>query len=177
MLARPDSNSSVICIFEDSETDRGGVTLLLESGVINLLLRSGVGCRHGFCPRGRPAPGTLAHVSSPGRKTFFTLGKNLRQDPLSATIGIRDGCPAWGSCSGYHPSKHIPGPGGTALWKLPQLWKSNKEAFGDFFLMISTSCLNYSELGIIQVIPSSRLCRVEWENESGVGSPWESYSE
>ena len=37
----------------------------------------------------------------------------------------------------------IPGPGGTALWKLPQLWKSksNKEAFGDFFLMISTSCL------------------------------------
>src|SRR5438876_5125145 len=81
MLARPDSNSSVICIFEDSETDRGGVTLLLESGVINLLLRSGVGCRHGFCPRGRPAPGTLAHVSSPGRKTFFKLGKIFARIP------------------------------------------------------------------------------------------------
>jgi hypothetical protein len=25
------------------------------------------------------------------------------------------------------------------LWKLPQLWKSTKEAFGDFFLMISTA--------------------------------------
>jgi hypothetical protein len=28
-----------------------------------------------------------------------------------------------------------------ALWKLTQLWKSTKVAFGDFFLMISTSCL------------------------------------
>jgi hypothetical protein len=28
-----------------------------------------------------------------------------------------------------------------ALWKLTQLWKSTKEAFGDSFLMISTSCL------------------------------------
>jgi hypothetical protein len=28
-----------------------------------------------------------------------------------------------------------------ALWKLPQLWKSTKEAFGDSFLKISTSCL------------------------------------
>jgi len=27
-----------------------------------------------------------------------------------------------------------------ALWKLPQLWKSIKDAFGNFFLMISTSC-------------------------------------
>jgi len=43
---------------------------------------------------------------------------------------------------------------------MPQLWKSTKVAFGNFFLMISTSCLDYSELGIIQVIPSSRLCRV-----------------
>jgi hypothetical protein len=25
------------------------------------------------------------------------------------------------------------------LWKLPQPWKSSKEAFGDFFLMISTA--------------------------------------
>jgi hypothetical protein len=25
------------------------------------------------------------------------------------------------------------------LWKLPQPWKSNKDAFGDFFLMISTA--------------------------------------
>jgi hypothetical protein len=32
-------------------------------------------------------------------------------------------------------------PGRHALWKLPQLWKSTKVAFGDFFLMISTSCL------------------------------------
>ena len=28
-----------------------------------------------------------------------------------------------------------------ALWKLTQLWKSMKVAFGDSFLMISTSCL------------------------------------
>ena len=28
-----------------------------------------------------------------------------------------------------------------ALWKLPQLRKSNKEAFGSILLMISTSCL------------------------------------
>src|SRR5581483_8851777 len=27
------------------------------------------------------------------------------------------------------------------LWKMPQLWKSTKVAFGDFFLMISTNCL------------------------------------
>ena len=27
---------------------------------------------------------------------------------------------------------------GGGLWKLPQPWKSTKEAFGDFFLMIST---------------------------------------
>jgi len=27
------------------------------------------------------------------------------------------------------------------LWKRPQLWKSTKDAFGDFFLMIPTSCL------------------------------------
>jgi hypothetical protein len=25
------------------------------------------------------------------------------------------------------------------LWKLPQPWKSNKDAFGDIFLMISTA--------------------------------------
>src|SRR5436309_15976021 len=31
--------------------------------------------------------------------------------------------------------------GRRGLWKLPQLWKSIKVAFGDFFLMISTSCL------------------------------------
>jgi len=31
--------------------------------------------------------------------------------------------------------------GWDALWKLPQLWKSTKEAFGDSFFMISTSCL------------------------------------
>src|SRR5436309_16113623 len=30
--------------------------------------------------------------------------------------------------------------GRRGLWKLPQLWKSIKVAFGDFFLMISTSC-------------------------------------
>ncbi len=49
--------------------------------------------------------------------------------------------PGMGLLQRVPPLKHIPGPGGTALWKLPQLWKSNKEAFGDFFLMISTSCL------------------------------------
>jgi hypothetical protein len=27
------------------------------------------------------------------------------------------------------------------LWKMSQLWKSTKVAFGGFFLMISTSCL------------------------------------
>src|SRR5215831_4583484 len=31
--------------------------------------------------------------------------------------------------------------GREGLWKMPQLWKSTKVAFGDFFLMISTSCL------------------------------------
>jgi hypothetical protein len=30
-----------------------------------------------------------------------------------------------------------PGPNG--LWKMPQPWKSEKVAFGDFFLMISTA--------------------------------------
>ena len=35
--------------------------------------------------------------------------------------------------------RRIPEADGTALWKLPQLWKSNKDAFGDFFLMISTA--------------------------------------
>jgi hypothetical protein len=34
--------------------------------------------------------------------------------------------------------------GRKALWKLPQLWKSNKDAFGDFFLMISISRLEKS---------------------------------
>ena len=27
------------------------------------------------------------------------------------------------------------------LWKMPQLWKSTKVAFGGYLLMISTSCL------------------------------------
>src|SRR5215471_12429753 len=31
--------------------------------------------------------------------------------------------------------------GRQGLWKMPQLWKSTKVAFGDFFLMISTSSL------------------------------------
>jgi len=31
--------------------------------------------------------------------------------------------------------------GREGLWKMPQLWKSTKVAFGGFFLMISTSCL------------------------------------
>jgi hypothetical protein len=31
--------------------------------------------------------------------------------------------------------------GREGLWKMPQLWKSTKVAFGTFFLMISTSCL------------------------------------
>jgi hypothetical protein len=31
--------------------------------------------------------------------------------------------------------------GRDGLWKMPQLWKSTKVAFGNFFLMISTSCL------------------------------------
>ena len=31
--------------------------------------------------------------------------------------------------------------GREGLWKMPQLWKSTKVAFGKFFLMISTSCL------------------------------------
>ena len=31
--------------------------------------------------------------------------------------------------------------GRQGLWKMSQLWKSTKVAFGDFFLMISTSCL------------------------------------
>jgi hypothetical protein len=31
--------------------------------------------------------------------------------------------------------------GREGLWKMAQLWKSTKVAFGNFFLMISTSCL------------------------------------
>jgi hypothetical protein len=31
--------------------------------------------------------------------------------------------------------------GREGLWKMPQLWKSTTVAFGGFFLMISTSCL------------------------------------
>ena len=31
--------------------------------------------------------------------------------------------------------------GREGLWKVPQLWKSTKVAFGNFFLMISTRCL------------------------------------
>ena len=31
--------------------------------------------------------------------------------------------------------------GREGLWKMPQLWKSTKVAFGSFFLMVSTSCL------------------------------------
>jgi hypothetical protein len=31
--------------------------------------------------------------------------------------------------------------GREGLWKMPQLWKSTKEAFGHILLMISTSCL------------------------------------
>jgi hypothetical protein len=31
--------------------------------------------------------------------------------------------------------------GREALWKLPQLWKSTKDAFGNFLWLISTSCL------------------------------------
>jgi len=31
--------------------------------------------------------------------------------------------------------------GREGLWKMPQLWKSTKGAFGGFLLMISTSCL------------------------------------
>jgi hypothetical protein len=31
--------------------------------------------------------------------------------------------------------------GREGLWKMPQLWKSNNDAFGNIFLMIPTSCL------------------------------------
>jgi|SRR6266496_5128777 hypothetical protein len=39
----------------------------------------------------------------------------------------------------HPPAKTIGGREG--LWKMPQLWKSTTVAFGNFFLMISTSCL------------------------------------
>jgi hypothetical protein len=52
----------------------------------------------------------------------------------------------WGRSSRFHRPhekfSNLPAhsdAGGTALWKLPPLWKSTKEAFGDFFLMISTA--------------------------------------
>jgi|SRR5215831_7828929 len=41
----------------------------------------------------------------------------------------------------FFPSWSKKNAGRKALWKLPQLWKSKKDAFGDFFLMISTSSL------------------------------------
>jgi hypothetical protein len=39
-----------------------------------------------------------------------------------------------------HPRTETIG-GREGLWKMPQLWKSTKVAFGNFLLMISTSCL------------------------------------
>jgi hypothetical protein len=39
-----------------------------------------------------------------------------------------------------HPPAETIG-GREGLWKMSQLWKSNKVAFGSFLLMISTSCL------------------------------------
>jgi hypothetical protein len=42
---------------------------------------------------------------------------------------------------GFSRSESKETTGRLALWKLPQLWKSTKVAFGNFFLMISTSCL------------------------------------
>ena len=39
-----------------------------------------------------------------------------------------------------HPRAETIG-GREGLWKMPQLWKSTTVAFGNFFLMISTSCL------------------------------------
>jgi hypothetical protein len=36
------------------------------------------------------------------------------------------------------PTEKIAGREG--LWKMPQLWKSNKDAFGNILLMIPTSC-------------------------------------
>jgi hypothetical protein len=54
----------------------------------------------------------------------FELSTNLSHceywspRPLTETIGRREG-----------------------LWKMPQLWKSTKVAFGNSFLIISTNCL------------------------------------
>jgi hypothetical protein len=39
-----------------------------------------------------------------------------------------------------HPRAETIG-GREGLWKMPQLWKSTTVAFGGFFLIISTSCL------------------------------------
>jgi hypothetical protein len=50
--------------------------------------------------------------------TDFSHYEYLAPHPPTETIGGREG-----------------------LWKMPQLWKSTTVAFGDFFLMISTSCL------------------------------------
>jgi hypothetical protein len=47
----------------------------------------------------------------------------------------------WGPFSSCNTKRKTKNAGRKALWKPPQLWKSIKVAFGDFFLMIPTSCL------------------------------------
>src|SRR5215831_11873111 len=51
-----------------------------------------------------------------------------------------------------------------ALWKRPPLWKSIKVAFGNFFLMISTSCLE---------TPSQKPLRLSHRYHSADGDPLE----
>jgi hypothetical protein len=62
---------------------------------------------------------------------FFLL-KSLIGD-----LRVRGRPPAWAV---FCPLTILRTPRST-LWKLPQLMEIKKEAFGDFFLMISTSCL------------------------------------
>jgi len=45
--------------------------------------------------------------------------------------------------------------GRRGLLKLPQLWKSQSVAFGNFFLMISTSCLKKPSLKTLRLFHSS----------------------
>jgi hypothetical protein len=53
--------------------------------------------------------------------------------------------PSFDSFSHYqYPAPHPPAEkiaGRSGLWKMPQLWKSRKVAFGNILLLISTSCL------------------------------------
>jgi hypothetical protein len=66
------------------------------------------------------------------------LGVEQARDHRLQTILERETFPSNLRKKEKEPKRKKQAEGG-GLWKLPQPWKSTKEAFGDFFLMISTA--------------------------------------